>query len=166
MLCNKCNTIIKFHYEEPNLILEAEDIDKAIQTHREINLKIQLFLSSVFLNFTNNGKCGCGNINLYYHDLINTNLLKMFLKFGVRPRNYDEEVLVKNCLENITEKNKYSRYFYGLPIALKNANISIENYNLRQQIYLEDSIKGHPKASHGWFQESLEDLERMGIFLV
>jgi len=166
MLCNKCNNIIKYHYEEPNLILEAENIDKAIQTHREINLKIQLFLSSVFLNFTNNGTCECEDINLYYHDLINTNLLKMFLKFETLPRNYDEELLIKNCLENITEKNKYSRYFYGLPITLKNSNISIEHYNLRQQLYFEDSIKGHPKASNGWFQESVEDLESMGILLV
>lgn len=42
--------------------------------------------------------------------------------------------------------------------------VSIEHYNYRKNTYFDDVICGHPKASHGWFAESLEELYEMGVF--
>lgn len=39
-----------------------------------------------------------------------------------------------------------------------------EIYQQRKNIYLEDYICGHPKASNGWYKEALENVEDLGLF--
>ena len=39
-----------------------------------------------------------------------------------------------------------------------------EIYQKRKNIYLEDYICGHPKASNGWYKEALENVEDLGLF--
>jgi hypothetical protein len=43
--------------------------------------------------------------------------------------------------------------------------IPIDIYTLRNNIFLNDSICGHPMASHGWYQESLQNINDMDAFI-
>ena len=112
------------------------------------------------MNFRN--ICDCNpfkELNLYYHHLIDTYLLDKFIEFE---EYSNENELINNCIENIIEKNKYHKIFYGIPYSLKKY-VTKEHYKMRENIYFHDSIKGHPMASNGWFHESMKDLEQMGV---
>ena len=54
------------------------------------------------------------------------------------------------------------RDYYGN--LLYTLDIPLEIYQKRKDIFLEDYICGHPLASHGWYKESLNEMESLGIF--
>ena len=70
--------------------------------------------------------------------------------------------------------NYYIEEITGIPgwFFIKNNNggvekimdISLEIYQQRKNMFLEDYICGHPMASHGWYKEALENTEELGIF--
>ena len=41
--------------------------------------------------------------------------------------------------------------------------VPVEHYTYRQNTYFDDVICGHPKASHGWWYESKEELRSLGV---
>jgi hypothetical protein len=53
--------------------------------------------------------------------------------------------------------NHYHKKIFGIPCILEDTGVSIENFQMRETVYLNDSICGHSMASDGWFQESLKD---------
>ena len=61
-------------------------------------------------------------------------------------------------------KNWYYKKFFGIPYIIKRIGIPDHIYNMREKMYLNDYISGHPKASDGWFQESLNNLSQLGVF--
>lgn len=61
-----------------------------------------------------------------------------------------------------TRLETYYITLYGIPFSLRDTSLTPDQFYYFQN-YLRDPICGHPKASHGWFQESLDDLRRMGI---
>ena len=169
MICEKCKKKISILYQDPNVIKDCETIKHAIEIYKYINIQISLLYASILSNKSNiNFKniCECNplkELNLYYHHLINTYLLDKYIEFKVEPIEYEDKFLIDNCIENIIEKNKYHKIFYGIPYSLKNY-VSKEHYKMRENMYFHDSIKGHPMASNGWFHESMKDLEEMGGF--
>jgi len=56
----------------------------------------------------------------------------------------------------------YYKKIYGISSLLDNI-IPLDIYTQRNMLYLNDSICGHPMASHGWYQESLYNLIAMNI---
>tara|TARA_B100001093_G_scaffold191739_1_gene184225 strand:- start:112 stop:504 length:393 start_codon:yes stop_codon:yes gene_type:complete len=54
-------------------------------------------------------------------------------------------------------------YFFGIPIQLDGV-VSKEHYDKFHSGYITDVIAGHPKASHGWMKEAMDEMEEMGVF--
>ena len=167
MICEECKQKMKILYQDPNVIKSSKTLEEAISLHKYINLQISLLYASIFsnkynINFTNICQCNpLKELNLYYHNLINTYLLDKFIEFK---KSSDNNRLINDCIENIIDKNKYHKIFYGIPYSLKNY-VSKEHYKMRENIYFHDSIKGHPMASDGWFRESLNEMEELGGFI-
>ena len=107
------------------------------------------------------------------------NLLLEYLKND----NKFKEILISKLLEFKNETiispewkgcNYYIRKFTGLPGCffrrdyygnlLYTLDIPLEIYQRRKYIFLEDYICGHPLASHGWYKETLNEMESLGIF--
>lgn len=57
---------------------------------------------------------------------------------------------------------KYCEKLNFIPEILKEAGIDSKHYYHRKSIYFNDIICGHPKASHGWFYESINDMITLG----
>ena len=51
-----------------------------------------------------------------------------------------------------------------LPLPLVKIGVPEEHYLHRVNTYFEDVIKGHPRASDGWFSESLNEMIDLGVF--
>jgi len=65
-------------------------------------------------------------------------------------------------ITNYDKKYKdYYKEIFGLPYFL---DVPIKHYNNRQNVYFSDVICGHPKASHGWCHEAMENLRELGCF--
>lgn len=56
--------------------------------------------------------------------------------------------------------NMHEKYIFNI-----DGNDFFENYKLRKNSNLNDSICGHPFASHGWYYDSLKELENLNIIL-
>ena len=53
--------------------------------------------------------------------------------------------------------NHYYKKIFGIPCILEDNGISLEHYQMREMVYMNDIICGHPMASNGWYQEALKD---------
>lgn len=69
----------------------------------------------------------------------------------------------------------YFEKIYGFPIYFYEYNpithnidkiidVPLEVYQKRKDIFLEDYICGHPMASDGWYKETLNEMESLGVF--
>ena len=56
----------------------------------------------------------------------------------------------------------YHKKLFGYSIYLKYLEIPREVTNIRNNSYFNDMIAGHPKASNGWYKESLDELIELG----
>lgn len=170
MPCELCQSCLDKYYHNPIIISKQKTIDDAIIKYKDILIKTQLNLGFIFgSRFKHQCLTDCHGYNSlyeYFRMTISEMLLECFIKFKALARNGDDNLIINECISFSENKNKYTKYFYGMPQCLKEAGVSDEHYNLRQECYFDDIICGHPKASNGWFQESIEDLESMGIFLV
>jgi hypothetical protein len=90
-------------------------------------------------------------------DIFNT--LKNTDKLFYRDLKWNLYGLIKTT-NDINYKNYYKELI-GIPYFL---NVPIEHYNNRQNVYFSDVICGHPKASHGWCYEAMEELRELGCF--
>lgn len=54
--------------------------------------------------------------------------------------------------------NYYHEKIFRIPCCLEDANIPIDHYSLKKNLYINDSICGHTLASHGWYQEALQNM--------
>ena len=59
--------------------------------------------------------------------------------------------------------NYYYKKMYAKPIYFHNIEIPSEILKLRRYTYFDDMICGHPKASHGWCAESLQELRDLNL---
>ena len=59
--------------------------------------------------------------------------------------------------------NYYYKMFFGKPIYLHDMEIPQEILDFRDSTYFHDMICGHPKASHGWAAESLQELRDLNL---
>ena len=89
------------------------------------------------------------NIDKYYK-LINTVKTKL-LEMSNNPEQQPLGTFWKG-------HNYYFEKMFEIPIILYNIDIPKENYQLRKASYFSDVICGHPSASNGWFQESLDNV--------
>ena len=56
----------------------------------------------------------------------------------------------------------YHKKLFGYSIYLQYLEIPREVTNIRNYSYFNDMIAGHPKASNGWYKESLDELIELG----
>ena len=92
----------------------------------------------------------------YYHNIINSHkkfydVNKVKLREFNKYDNYPISYLWKGS-------NHYHEKIFGIPCCLEDAKIPIEHYKLKKNLYINDSICGHVLASHGWYQEALQDM--------
>lgn len=120
----------------------------------------------------------CDNCNHYSLDvtykLYINNIYVVLLDYLKNNPNYIEtmnNIDKKKLLYIIKRYNGDSKdYFYKLfsyPLLLEEANIVNDsnilkqNYLLKKKNSFNDLIEGHPKASHGWANESLNNIETL-----
>lgn len=171
-ICETCNTFMTLLYKSPEVIsqFQSDNIEEALKNYKYLKLKLQLNLSTSFT--TNNNyfyKCSCHgyiNLNLYYNRYLNTLFVEKLIEFKIGPNSENWDIDYEKIIIETFETNKYYKQFYGIPYCLKEAHIEKKHYDDLHYHYFSDVIAGHPKASHGWYQESLRELENLGIFLV
>ena len=171
-LCEKCDNFIALLYKSSEVISQSqsETIEEALKHYKYLKIVLQLKLSSTFTNKRNNYfyKCTCHdyiNLNLYYHRYLNSHFVEKLIEFKIGPNHDKWDNDYEKIIIETFEPNRYYKHFYGMPICLKEANIEKKHYDDLHYYYFSDVIAGHPKASHGWFQESVRELVKMGIFL-
>lgn len=78
---------------------------------------------------------------------------------------YDKQIeLPEECQDICKSKEYYYRQLFGIPYMLSSIGVPDQHYIHRESVFFSDSIIGHPKASHGWFREALDDMEEFGGF--
>ena len=171
-ICETCNTFMVLLYKSPEVIsqFQSDTIEEALKNYKYLKIVLQLKLSSIFTNKKNNYfyKCACHdyiNLNLYYHRYINTLFVEKLIEFKICPNHDKWDNDYEKIIIETFEPNRYYKHFYGMPICLKEAHIEKKHYDDLHYYYFEDVIAGHPKASHGWFQDSVRELVNLGIFL-
>ena len=85
-----------------------------------------------------------------------------------RMKNSVKQKLIEFKNEKFYSSNwKGSNYYYKKiflkPIYLHDMEIPDEIVSLRHYTCFEDMICGHPKASHGWMYESLQELKKLNL---
>jgi len=63
------------------------------------------------------------------------------------------------------EKNFYYEKLFQIPWTLSKTEVSLYHYQYRKITDFNDIIRGHPKASHGWYRDTLDDLSLFGGLL-
>lgn len=94
-------------------------------------------------------------------------MIRLFPKFEKALRNK----LIELKQEKIyTSKwigaNYYYKKLFLKPIYFHDMEIPSEILRFRKSTYFDDMICGHPKASHGWFAESLKELMDLNLISV
>lgn len=102
-------------------------------------------------------KVTCKQFLPYYHVIIN-NYKKFYdvNKDKAREFNQYNNYPISHLWKG---SNYYHEKIFGIPCCLEDINIPIEHYNLKKKSYINDSICGHVLASHGWYQEALQDMK-------
>ena len=121
----------------------------------------------------------CISEKLYISSII---LTILFNKAGVKnclQILHAEDPTIKNYIKSyLTHIKVYNHlifsynwrginYYYDrlaiVPPILINIGICPKHYLFRKCIYFDDYIKGHPKASNGWFNEAIEEFDSYNI---
>ena len=105
----------------------------------------------------------CHDDSIYY----TKDLIYNYERFCQTIKNKLEEY--KSSGMTICSKWRGSDYYYrrlfGRSIYLKDCEVSDEIIELRNKMYFNDLICGHPKASDGWCKEGLDNLIESGAIL-
>lgn len=175
----------KIIYEEPGWEFKLISLIEYYEIHKEHywvpfseKSTEEHFCCNLHLESSSNNKENIITIINYYivkellefitDDLIVEKLNLFFIKFP-----YYEKLITTYLKLYPFEKNKktswkgsdfYYRRIFGLPKILNEINIPVEHYEKKYVCGLCDSIKGHPKASHGWFRESMDELELQAYY--
>ncbi len=72
---------------------------------------------------------------------------------------YDNRIELPERCQNIWKnKEYYYQQLFGISYMISSIGVPDEHYIYRDLVCFSDSIIGHPKASHGWYQDSLDDM--------
>ena len=95
-------------------------------------------------------------------------------RFFINNNDYYKEILINmynKCKEILTKEIKfwddldlYFEYIFEIPKILHDAGVTKEIYQYRKDIFFDDVICGHPKASDGWLKEAMDNLRDLGAF--
>ena len=100
-------------------------------------------------------------INKYIMDFLDENLdLKQIIRKRLIYFNLPHQVPMCYIWKG---SDYYYKKIFGYPIYLKDIEIPREFTNIRNSTYFEDIIAGHPKASHGWYMDALNNLIEMKV---
>lgn len=169
-LCKNCKKHLHQLYTSPKIISISTTFHETLKNYKYLKIKTQLNLSSTFT--TNNNyfyRCRCHghiNLNLYYHRQLNSQFVEKLIEFKICPKHETWDIDYERIIIESFEPNRYYKHFYGIPFCLKEAHIEKKHYDNLHFYYFSDVIAGHPKASHGWFQESVRELVNLGIVLL
>lgn len=133
--CSKCKNI---------------DIDKHLENciiYQKISIYCIIFNSMTDKNI----------INISKKYLESNTKLNMTIKAKLNSIN--DIYSLMQCPHLWKGSNYYYNKLFGIPRILDNINIPKEHWIIKENSCLNDSICGHPKASHGWMRESIDQLE-------
>lgn len=68
----------------------------------------------------------------------------------------------EGCQDIWKNKEYYYQQLFEIPYMLSSIGVPDEHYIYRDLVYFSSSIIGHPKASDGWYKESLDDTYSFG----
>ena len=78
---------------------------------------------------------------------------------------YDNQINPPDgCKDIWKNKDYYYQQLFGIPYMLSSIGVPDDHYIHRDLVYFSNSIIGHPLASHGWYKDSLDDMEEIGGF--
>lgn len=138
ILCPKCQDKFTENFTEDQIKTRVRRLYKSCTISRLYNKVISKQYLPYYLNILNSHK--------KFFD-VNKVKLREFNKYD----NYPISYLWKGA-------NYYHEKIFGIPCCLEDAKIPIEHYNLKKNLYINDSICGHVLASHGWYREALQNM--------
>lgn len=145
IVCEKCQSIIK-----KNCSTDFEEYSIKSRVSKLIKSNIVTKLFDFMIQKDVNRVC----INKW---ILENHKWSQVLKDKIKELNTDFHNPIchkwKGC-------NHYYYKFFGIPYTLENL-VDPLHYNYRVNIYFNDVIAGHPKASHGWYQESLQNFKEL-----